>query len=122
MQTRFATLAVSMLDPPPTDTNPSNSPSSAKSAAAWKDSSVGSTRTPSYTVTSMPSARSRSTTRSVRPSVTIPGSLTNITRCAPSRFISQPASVQAPGPYFTGVASIVKIVSCAGVTVASFRL
>ena len=41
---RFATLAVSMLEPPPTETKPSTSASSAKSAASWKESSVGSTR------------------------------------------------------------------------------
>jgi hypothetical protein len=41
---RSATLAVSMLDPPPTDTNPSTPASFAKSAASWKESSVGSTR------------------------------------------------------------------------------
>jgi hypothetical protein len=41
---RFDTFAVSMLDPPPTDTNPSTFASSAKSHASWKDSTVGSTR------------------------------------------------------------------------------
>ena len=42
-ETRFATLAVSMLDPPPTETKPSASCSMAKSAASWKESIVGST-------------------------------------------------------------------------------
>src|SRR5829696_3315210 len=38
---RAETFAVSMLVPPPTATNPSKSPSTAKSAAAWKESSFG---------------------------------------------------------------------------------
>ena len=41
---RFAALAVSMLDPPPTETKPSTPASSAKSAASWNESIVGSTR------------------------------------------------------------------------------
>ena len=41
---RFAHFAVSMLEPPPTDTKPSTFASSAKSAASWKESTVGSTR------------------------------------------------------------------------------
>ena len=40
---RLETLAVSMLEPPPTETKPSTPASSAKSAAAWKDSTLGST-------------------------------------------------------------------------------
>ena len=49
---RFATFAVSIAEPPPTETNPSTSASSAKSAAACSESSVGSTRDPSNTTTS----------------------------------------------------------------------
>jgi hypothetical protein len=41
---RLATLAVSMLEPPPTETNASTRASRAKSAASWNESSVGSTR------------------------------------------------------------------------------
>ena len=44
---RSATFAVSMLEPPPTETKPSTPASRAASAASWKDSSVGSTWTPS---------------------------------------------------------------------------
>src|SRR5215204_2595380 len=108
---RSETLAVSMLDPPPTATNPSNSPSTAKSAAAWNESSVGSTRERSHTSTSMPSASISSTIRPAISAFTTPGSETSITRPTPIRFSSQPASSEAPGPYFSGVASIVKTVS-----------
>src|SRR5829696_2320923 len=108
---RAETFAVSMLDPPPTATNPSNSPSTAKSAAAWKESSVGSTRERSHTSTSMPSASINSTMRPVMFAFTTPGSEVSITRPTPIRFSSQPASSEAPGPYFRGVASIVKMVS-----------
>src|SRR5215210_4784277 len=85
---RSETLAVSMLDPPPTATNPSKSPSTAKFAAAWKESPVGSTRERSHTSTSMPSASINSTMRPVMFALTTPGS------------------------DFSGVASMVKIVSC----------
>src|SRR5215218_10850066 len=108
---RSETLAVSILEPPPTATNPSKSPSTAKSAAAWKESSVGSTRERSHTSTSMPSASINSTTRPVMSAFTTPGSETSITRPTPIRFSSQPASSEAPGPYFRGVASMVKMVS-----------
>ena len=43
--------------------------------------------------------------------LTTPGSETSITLPTPIRFSSQPASSEAPGPYFSGVASIVKMVS-----------
>src|SRR5215217_5847385 len=108
---RSETLAVSMLVPPPTAANPSKSPSTAKSAAAWKESSVGSTRERSHTSTSMPSASINSRTRPVIPASTTPGSEVSITRPTPICFNSQPASSEAPGPYFSGVASMVKTVS-----------
>src|SRR5215204_7771092 len=108
---RAETFAVSMLVPPPTATNPSKSPSTAKSAAAWKESSVGSTRERSHTSTSMPSASINSTMRPVMFAFTTPGSEVSITRPTPICFSSQPASSEAPGPYFRGVASIVKMVS-----------
>jgi len=41
---RSATFAVSIDEPPPTETKPSTPASSAKSAASWRDSSVGSIR------------------------------------------------------------------------------
>src|SRR5215210_361453 len=109
---RSETLAVSMLDPPPTATNPSKSPSTAKFAAAWKESPVGSTRERSHTSTSMPSASINSTMRPVMFALTTPGSEASITLPTPIRFSSQPTSSEAPGPYFSGVASMVKIVSC----------
>ena len=90
--TRSATLAVSRLDPPPTPTKPSKSPSTAKSAASCSDSAVGSTRARSKTTASMPAASIASTTRSVIPASTTPGSLTTITLEAPRRLSSQPAS------------------------------
>jgi hypothetical protein len=40
-----------------------------------------------------------------------PGSETSITLLTPIFFISQPTSSEAPGPYFSGVVSIVKMVS-----------
>src|SRR4051794_5461442 len=109
--TRSATLAVSRLDPPPTPTNPSNPPSTAKSAASCNDSALGSTRARSNTTASMPAASIASTTRPVIPASTMPGSLTTITRVAPRRSSSHPASAEAPGPNLIGVASRVKIVS-----------
>src|SRR5919107_2353674 len=108
---RLETFAVSMLDPPPTATKPSKPPSTAKSAAAWKESCVGSTRERSHTSTSTPSASINSSMRPVIFAITIPGSDTSITRPTPIRFSSQPASSEAPGPYLSGVASIVKMVS-----------
>src|SRR5829696_3992218 len=111
---RSETLAVSMLDPPPTATNPSKSPSTAKSAAAWNELSVGSTRERSHTSISTPSASINSTMRPVISAFTTPGSETSITRPTPICFSSQPASSEAPGPYFSGVASMVKMVSLFG--------
>jgi hypothetical protein len=49
--------------------------------------------------------------RPVMFALTTPGSETSITRPTPICFSSQPASSEAPGPYFSGVASIVKMVS-----------
>ena len=109
--TRSATLAVSRLDPPPTPTKPSKSPSTAKSAASCSDSAVGSTRTRSKTTASMPSASIAPTTRSVIPARITPGSLTTIALEAPRRRNSQPASAEDPGPNLIGVASRVKTVS-----------
>ena len=110
--TRSATFAVSRLEPPPTPTKPSKSPSTAKSAASCSDSAVGSTRTRSKTTASMPAASIASTTRSVIPARMTPGSLTTITREAPRRWSSHPASADDPGPNLIGVASRVKTVSC----------
>jgi len=44
---RLAALAVSITEPPPTETKASQSFSRAKSMAAWKEASVGSTTTSS---------------------------------------------------------------------------
>src|SRR5215216_5744496 len=60
----------------------------------------------------MPSASIAPRTRSGWPVAATPGSVTSSARRTPSRLSSQPASAAAPGPYFTGVASRVKIVSC----------
>src|SRR5919202_5461374 len=111
VEMRSLTFAVSMLVPPPTATNPSNSPSTAKSAASCSELSVGSTRALSQTSTSTPSASISSRMRGVMPAATTPGSETSITRLTPIRLTSQPTSSAAPGPYFRGVASIVKMVS-----------
>jgi hypothetical protein len=105
---RFATFAVSIDEPPPSDTNPSTSHDSAKSAAACSDSSVGSTRDWAYTTTEMPASRSEPDTVSTHG---IPGSVTSRARDTPSRDSSNPASATAPGPNLIGVASRVKIVS-----------
>src|SRR6476469_3089714 len=109
---RSATLAVSIAEPPPTETKPSTRASSAKSAASWSDSSVGSTRARSYTTTSMPSASIACRTRSGCPVAATPGSVTSSARFTPSRLSSQPASAAAPGPNLIGVASSVNTVSC----------
>src|SRR5215211_7487608 len=111
VEMRSLTFAVSMLVPPPTATNPSNSPPEAKSAASCNESPVGSTRALSQTSTSIPSPSISSRTRGVIPAATTPGSETSITLPTPSRPTSQPTSSAAPGPYLRGVASIVKMVS-----------
>src|SRR5215210_6288236 len=49
--------------------------------------------------------------RGVIPASITPGSEISITLLTSSRFISHPTSSEAPGPYFSGVASIVKMVS-----------
>jgi len=43
-ESRFAAFAVSITDPPPSETNPSKAPSRAKAAAASKESLFGSQR------------------------------------------------------------------------------
>ena len=108
---RLATFAVSIVEPPPMERKPSKPPSRAAAAARAKDSSVGSTRIASKTSCSMPSAASPATIRSVIPSARTAGSATTIARVTPSRASSQPASAEAPGPNFSGVASTVKTVS-----------
>src|SRR4051794_27863814 len=60
----------------------------------------------------MPSASTRPIMRSGWPSAATPGSVTSIARRTPRRLSSQPASSDAPGPNFTGVASSVKTRSC----------
>src|SRR4051812_22528392 len=55
-------------------------------------------------------------TRSTASSCATCGSVTSIARRTPRRRSSQPASADAPGPNFTGVASSVKTVSCAMAT------
>src|SRR4051812_22981476 len=66
----------------------------------------------------MPSAATRSRTRSAWPSAATPGSVTSSARDTPRRLSSQPASATAPGPNFTGVASSVKTRSCIGRSVS----
>src|SRR4051794_4780628 len=61
----------------------------------------------------MPSASMRRCTRSASPSAAICGSVTRRTLPTPSRLSSQPASLTAPGPNLTGVASSVNTVSVA---------
>src|SRR4051812_32703616 len=103
---RSATFAVSMLEPPPTETKPSTPAPRAKSAAACKESSVGSTRAPSYWTTSIPASASTVRTRAACSAT--PGSETSSARVTPRRCNSQPASCTAPGPNLIGVASSVK--------------
>jgi hypothetical protein len=57
--TRSATFAVSIDEPPPTETKPSTPASVANAAACSTDSSVGSTRASAYTTTSIRTPRSR---------------------------------------------------------------
>src|SRR4051794_1779191 len=103
---RSATFAVSMLEPPPTETKPSTPAPRAKSAAACKESSVGSTRAPSYWTTSIPASASTVRTRAACSAT--PGSETSSARVTPRRCNSHPASCTAPGPNLIGVASSVK--------------
>src|SRR5918912_2511363 len=95
--------------PPPTE--PSNFPSSAKSAACWRDSAVGSAYAWSNTSCWMPSSSSDSTTWPVTPASTTLRSVTTIALSTPRRLSSHPVSRAAPGPNFIGVASSVKTCS-----------
>src|SRR3954449_6237921 len=70
---RSATFAVSIDDPPPTDTNPSTPASRAKSAAACSESKVGSTLDEPYTTASIPESRNDEATSDV---CGMPGSVT----------------------------------------------
>ena len=62
--TRSATLAVSIAEPPPTETKPSTRASRANAAACSSDSSDGSTRARSNTTTAIPAASIDARTRS----------------------------------------------------------
>jgi hypothetical protein len=61
---RSATFAVSIAEPPPTDTKPSTRASRANAAASSSDSSVGSTRARPNATTSIPAASIAARTRS----------------------------------------------------------
>src|SRR6266542_832408 len=102
-----------MLEPPPTATKPSKPPSVAKRIASLNEPSVGSTRAWSYTTASMPAARSDSSATATGSSCATPGSVTSITRVAPSARRSLPTSRVAPGPYLMLEASIVNTASLA---------
>jgi hypothetical protein len=81
---RLIALAVSMDEPPPTATNPSQSVSPANSAAARKLSSVGSTCTPVKTVGLRPAFCIDSAARRGTPVAATPSSVTISTRSSPS--------------------------------------
>ena len=112
VEIRLAAFAVSIVEPPPTETNPSKPPDRATSAASANDASVGSMRIWSNTSNAIPRASSPSVTRSVIPSARTAGSLSTSARVTPSRARSQPTSADAPGPNLSGVASTVKTDSC----------
>src|SRR3954454_250451 len=56
VEIRSDTFAVSIDDPPPSPTKPSNPPSTAKAAASANESAVGSTRADDQTSTEIPEA------------------------------------------------------------------
>src|SRR3984957_6515914 len=108
---RLIALAVSMDEPPPTATNPSQSVPPANSAAARKLTSVGSTRAPLKTVGLSPAFCSDSAARPGIPVAATPSSVTISTRSRPSWAQSKPISSSAPTPNFSGGAPPVKTVS-----------
>ena len=76
----------------------------------------GSVSTSLNSVTCNPAASRDARDGPATPSASTAGSTTTNTCRAPSRFSSQPASSAAPGPNFTGVASMVNRRSCASGT------
>jgi hypothetical protein len=102
---------VSIDEPPPTATNPSQSVSRANSTAERKLASVGSTCTPVYTEGLSPAPRIDSAARSGMPVAATPSSVMISTRDSPSWPQSKPISSIAPAPNFSGGAPQVKTVS-----------
>ena len=101
MVSRLTAFAVSIDEPPPTATIASKDPAArANAIASAIDSSVGSTRTPSYVVTSMPRAAICSAIRAGCPVAATPASVTSSTRCTPQVARSWPTSAAAPTPNF----------------------
>ena len=100
-----------MLEPPPTATNPSNAPSVANAIASLNDASVGSMLTLSNSTASIASSRRDSSVIATASLLAIRGSVTTITRRAPSRRISYPTSRVTPGPNLMLEVSIVYAVS-----------
>jgi len=100
-----------MLEPPPTATYPSNRPSTANLMASLKEISVGSTRARSNSTASIPADRSASRTIETGSLSVRFGSVTTITRPAPSLFMSWPTSRVTPEPNLMLEESIVKAVS-----------
>ena len=92
-------------------TSPSQSVSAAKSAAARKLSSVGSTCTPEKTVGLSPACCIDSAARLGTPVAATPSSVTISTRSSPSWAQSKPISSSAPTPNFSGGAPQVTTVS-----------
>ena len=108
---RLAALAVSMLEPPPTATKPSNRPATAVAIASWNEASLGSTLVRSYTTASMPAARSDSRATATGSSPAITGSVTSSARRTPSARSSNPSSRVAPDPNLMRAPSMLSIVS-----------
>ena len=109
---RFATFAVSMLEPPPTDTKPST-PRVEREVGRLLEASRASARPARgrRPRPRCPRPRCVARTRSGWPSRRRPGRSPAARASTPRRLSSQPASAAAPGPNLIGVASSVKIVS-----------
>ncbi len=104
-------MAVSITDPPPTATNASIWRSRAKSMACWNDSSVGSTRTWSYSSNSTPLSCSDCNVRATAGSVFSSGSVSTSTRRVPIPSRSIPISRVTPQPNRMLDAAISKAIS-----------
>ena len=81
---RFAALAVSMAEPPPTAANPSQPASPAARIASRNEASLGSTRVSAYSTASTPAPRSDARATATGSDCAITGSVTRNARRTPS--------------------------------------
>ena len=104
-------MAVSIVDPPPTATNASNSPARANAIASRKDSSLGSTRTRSYSVKGTRLCSRDSSAVCTGGSDLNTGSVSTRACLTPSAARSIPTSRVTPKPKRTVEAAISKALS-----------